>query len=51
MKIPFNKVYKSSKESQYIIDSLNSGRHSGNNKYCQNVISLIKEKHCLKMFF
>ena len=51
MKIPFNKVYKSSNESQYIIDSLNSGRHSGNNKYCQNVISLIKEKHSLEHVF
>ena len=45
MIIPFNKVYISKNEEKYLIDALNSGRHSGNNNYCKKVIKLMKSKH------
>lgn len=51
MNIPFNKVYKTVNEEKYVLDSLNSGRHSGNNSYCKKVISLMKERHSFNDIF
>ena len=45
MKIPFNKVYQTKNEEQYVLDALKSGNHCGNHKYGQKVVSLMKEKY------
>lgn len=45
MKIPFNKVYFSGKEKEYMIDAFESGAHCGNHTYCHKVINLMKDKY------
>ena len=45
MRIPFNKVYKTGKEEEYLLEAYRSGRHCGNHTFCQKVISLMKKKH------
>ncbi len=45
MKIPFNKVYFSGNEKNYVLDAMDSGSHCGNNQYCQKVIDLMKDKY------
>ena len=45
MIIPFNKVYHSGNEEQYILDAYRSGKHCGNHQYCNKVVSLMKQKH------
>lgn len=45
MRIPFNKVYNTGKEEEYLLEAYRSGRHCGNHTFCQKVISLMKEKH------
>lgn len=47
MNIPFNKVYSTGKEKEYLLDAYDSGSHCGNNKYCHKVIELINKKHNL----
>ena len=45
MNIPFNKVALTGNEERYILDSLYSGRHCGNHKYCNKVIDLMKNTY------
>jgi len=45
MIIPFNKVYNTGKEEEYLLEAYRSGRHCGNHTFCQKVISLMKKKH------
>lgn len=45
MKIPFNKVYTSRKEEEYVLNSLRSGKNCGNHTYCLKVIELMKKKY------
>lgn len=45
MIIPFNKVYNTGKEEEYLLDAYRSGRHCGNHTFCQKVISLMKKRH------
>lgn len=45
MIIPFNKVYHTDKEEEYILEALRSGKHCGNHQFCSKVINLMKEKH------
>lgn len=51
MKIPFNKIYSTGKEKEYLLDAYNSGAHCGNNAYCSRVIELIKGKYDLGEIF
>lgn len=45
MIIPFNKVYNTGKEEEYLLEAYRSGRHCGNHTFCQKVTSLMKKKH------
>lgn len=51
MKIPFNKPYLTGKEEQYIHEALASGRHCGNNTFCNRVIELMSNKHKFNSVF
>jgi dTDP-4-amino-4,6-dideoxygalactose transaminase len=45
MKIPFNKTYLTGDEEKYIHESLLSGQVSGNNQFCNKVLSMMNEKY------
>lgn len=51
MKIPFNKVYLTGDEEQYVIDALHSGQLCGNHKYCKKVLDLIRSKYGFESAF
>jgi dTDP-4-amino-4,6-dideoxygalactose transaminase len=51
MKIPFNKPYLTGKEELYIHEALTSGRHCGNNTYCNRVIALMSNRHNFNTVF
>lgn len=51
MKIPFNKVYLTGDEEQYVIDALHSGQLCGNHKYCKKVLELIRSKYGFESAF
>jgi dTDP-4-amino-4,6-dideoxygalactose transaminase len=44
MKIPFNKVYFTGNEEQYVLEALRSGAHCGNHDFGSKVIRLMKNK-------
>jgi len=44
MKIPFNKVYFTGKEEEYVLQSMRSGKHCGNHEFCNRVITHMKNK-------
>jgi len=46
--IPFNKPYKTGKETEYIYDAVNSGKISGNGKYTQKCQKFFEEKFGFK---
>ena len=48
MKIPFNKPYLSGKETDYIIDAVNSGHISGNGQYTKKCQTFFEEKYGFK---
>jgi dTDP-4-amino-4,6-dideoxygalactose transaminase len=43
--IPFNKPYLINEAEEYVLDSLRSGSHCGNNKWNKKCINLLKEKY------
>jgi len=45
MIIPFNKVYRTEKEEEYVLEALRSGKHCGNHQFCSKVTDLMKQKH------
>ena len=51
MKIPFNKVYLTGDEEQYVIDALHSGQLCGNHKYCKKVLEVIRSKYGFESAF
>ena len=51
MKIPFNSIYLTGKEEEYVKDALHSGRLSGNNQYGIKVITHMINKHSFKDVF
>ena len=51
MKIPFNNIFLSGKEEEYVKNALYSGRLSGNNQFGINVINLMKKKHSFDEVF
>jgi dTDP-4-amino-4,6-dideoxygalactose transaminase len=51
MKIPFNKPHLTGKEEVYIHEALVSGRHCGNNAFCNRVIDLMSNKHKFNSVF
>jgi dTDP-4-amino-4,6-dideoxygalactose transaminase len=51
MKIPFNNIFLTGKEEEYIKNALNSGRLSGNNTFGNKVIDLMKKKHSFNEVF
>ena len=45
MIIPFNKVYHTKNEEEYVLEALRSGKHCGNHQFCSKVTDLMKQKH------
>lgn len=45
MIIPFNKLYYTGEEEAYMLDALHSGNVCGNHKYCDNVLSMMRDKY------
>ena len=45
MIIPFNKVYHTKNEEEYVLEALRSGKHCGNHQFCSKVTNLMKQKH------
>ena len=51
MRVPFNKVYLTGDEEQYVIDALHSGQLCGNHKYCKKVLDIIQSKYGFESAF
>ena len=51
MKIPFNKPYLAGNEESYMLESLKSGKHCGNNTFCNRVIKTMKKQHNFNEIF
>ena len=45
MKVPFNKPFRSGKESEYVLQAIESGDHSGNHSFGQQVAAMIRKKY------
>lgn len=45
MKVPFNKVYLTGKEDEYVLEAIHSRMQCGNHQFCTRVIELMKQAY------